>query len=331
MNRRAFHQIWAATLAWPGWVAAQPARRFRVGCLWVSNETAAKPYRDAFVAGMRDHGYVVGRNLVLEERYAHGNLNRLPVLADELVTLEPDVLVGIESATVALRRRTTRIPIVLIAAPNPVAAGLVHTLSRPGTNVTGLAYRQDELTTKHIELLAEINPTMSRVALFNFAATGDDIGASSSALFEQYARKGASARGLTLVIVSARDAQGVRQAFARLAAERPEGLVVAASGFTWQFRNEIISEARRLRVPSITANPEGWADLGGLVTYGPSFLHSYRYAARYLDRLFKGAKPAELPVEQISKFELVVNLRTAQEIGVTIPKSLLLRADRVIE
>jgi putative ABC transport system substrate-binding protein len=280
---------------------------------------------------MREHGYVVGRNLALDERYAQGNFSRLPVLADELISLRPDALVGIEPAAVALRGRTTTIPIVLLASPNPVAAGLVQSLSRPGTNVTGLAFRLDELIAKHIELLAEINPRMSRVALFNFAAVGDDPGASSSALYEQYARKGASAKGLTLVVVAARDAQGVQQAFARLEEERPEGLVVAPSGLTWQFRNEIIREARRLRLPSITSLPAGWADSGGLATYGTNFVDAYRYAATYVDRIFKGAKPAELPVEQTTKFEFVINLKTAREIGVKIPQSVLLRADRVTE
>jgi putative ABC transport system substrate-binding protein len=213
---------------------------------------------------------------------------------------------------------------------NPVAAGLVKSLSRPGTNVTGHAYRHDELIAKHIEFLTEINPKIRRVALFKFAAVGD-IGASASALYEQSARKAASAKGLTLVVVTAGDAQGVRQAFERLEAERPEGLVVVASGLTWQFRNEITREARRLRLPSITGNPEGWADSGGLATYGPNFVHNFRYAATFVDRILKGAKPSELPVEQIAKFELVLNLRTAREIGVIIPQVLLFRADRVIE
>ncbi|HET9412904.1 MAG TPA: ABC transporter substrate-binding protein [Pseudolabrys sp.] len=331
MNRRTSLQLCPAALMWPGWLAAQPARRFRVGCLWVTNETAVKPFRDAFLAGMREYGYVAGRNLALDERYAEGDVSRLPVLADELITLKPDVLIGIESAVAVLRRRTTTIPLVLIAGVNPVAAGLMQSLSRPGTNVTGLSFRQDELIAKHIELLAEINPRITRIALFQFAAVADEPWASIAALYEQYARKAASAKGLTLVIVTARDAQGVRRAFERLGEEQAEGLVVAASGFTWQLRNEIIRETRRLKIPSITSNPQEWADSGGLATYGPSFLHNYRRVATYVDRIFKGAKPAELPIEEMAKFEFVVDLRTAREIGVTIPQVLLFRADRVIE
>lgn len=331
MNRRTLLQLCAVALTWPKSLSGQPARRFRVGCLWVTNETAVKPYRDAFFAGMRERGYIAGRNLTLDERYAEGNYSRLPTLAEELIALKHDVLIGIEAAAVALRSKTTTIPIVLIAAPNPVAAGLVQSLARPGTNVTGLAYRHDELTAKHIELLTEIDPRISRVALFNFAALANEGGASASALFDQAARKAASAKGLALVVVAARDAQGVREAFARLENERSEGLVVATSGFAWQFRHEIIRETRRLRLPSVAGLPEGFAEAGGLATYGASFRQSYRYAATYVDRILKGAKPLDLPVEQMTKFEIVLNLKTAREIGVTIPQSVLLRADRVIE
>lgn len=330
MRRRALLQWATAMLATPQLVLAQAQRRFRIGWLWTTNEMTAKPFRDAFLSGMREYGYVVGRNLTLEERYAEGDLSRYSALADELITVKPEVLIGLEGAVVALRSKTTTIPIVLVAGVNPVAAGLVQSLSRPGTNVTGHAFRHDELIAKHIELLAEINPKIRRVALFNFAAVGD-VGASASALYEQYARKAASEKGLALVVVAAGDAEGVRRAFKRLEEERPEGIVVAASGTTWLLRNEIIRETRRLRIPSITSNPGGWADLGGLATYGPDFLHSYRYAATYVDRIFKGAKPSELPVEQIAKFELVVNLKAAREIDVTIPQVLLFRADRVIE
>lgn len=329
MRRRALLQWATAMLATPQLVLAQAPTRFRVGCLWMLKETAMQPFRDAFLAGMREYGYVAGRNLVLDERYADANYSRLPVLADELIALKPDVLIGIEGALVALRRKTTTIPMVLIASTNPVAAGLVQSLSRPGTNVTGLSYRYDELIAKHIELLTEINPKITRIALFNVASAGE-IGASASALYEQHARKAASAKGLALVVVAAGDAEGVRRAFERLDEERPQGLVVAASGFTFQFRNEIIRETRRLKIPSITSDPE-WAKSGGLATYGPGVLHNYRHVAKYVDRILKGAKPAELPIEEMAKFEFFINLRTARELGVTIPQILLFRADRVIE
>lgn len=331
VGRRQFLIATGMLFAAPILLLAQPARRFRVGGLWVTNEVASRPYRDAFLAGMREHGYIAGRNLVVDERYAHGSYSRLAALAEELVALKPDVLIGIEAAAVALRAKTTTIPIVLLASVNPVAAGLVQNLSRPGTNVTGLAYRQDELIAKQIEFLTEIRPRMSRVALFNIAPPANDPAVNTATLYEQAARTAASAKGLTLIVVAARDPDGVRQAFAQLERDRPDGVVVVASGATWQLRHEIIGEARRLQLPSITSNPAGWAEAGGLATYGPNFLENYRYAATYVTRILKGAKPAEMPVEQPAKFEFVVNSKAAREMGVTIPQSVSLRADRLIE
>ena len=332
MNRRTVLQLAAAMLATPGGALAQAAKRFRVGCLWVTNETSVKPLLDAFLAGLRDLGYVAGRNLVLDMRYAAGDYNALPALADELIALKPDVLVGIEAPAAAMRAMTTTIPIVLLGSPDPVAAGLVRSLARPGTNVTGIANRADQLIAKHIELLTEIVPKLSRVALFNYAPLANDpVAVSLAARYEHFAKTASAAKGLALIVVSARDAEGVRQAFVALERERPEGIVVASTGQTFQLRHEIVGHAGRLRLPSISSLPAAWAEAGGLISYGPNFLESYRYAATFVDRILKGAKPAELPVEQPAVFEVVINLRTAREIGVTIPPSILLRADRVIE
>ena len=331
MKRRTILQLAAATLASPGLVLAQTPKRFRVGCLWATNEISVKPLAEAFLAGLRDLGYVAGRNLVVDMRYAGGDYSRFPALADELIALKPDVLVGVEPPAHAMRARTTTIPIVLIASTDPVAAGLVQSLARPGTNVTGLAYRQDQLVAKHIELLTEIVPKMKRVALFKYAALANDPAARVTARFEQVAKAAAAAKGLTLIVASARDPAGVARAFAELERKRPEGIVVPASGSAFQLQHEIIAHARRLRLPSITALPAAWAEAGGLMTYGVNFLESYRYAATYVDRILKGAKPAEMPVEQPAKFEFVINLKTAREIGLTIPQTVLFRADRVIE
>jgi len=330
VNRRTVLQLAAAMLATPGGALAQAAKRFRVGCLWVTNETSVKPLLDAFLAGLRDLGYVAGRNLVLDMRYAAGDYNALPALADELIALKPDVLVGIEAPAVAMRKKTKTIPIVLLGSPDPVAAGLVRSLARPGTNVTGIANRVDQLIAKHIELLTEIVPKMSRVALFNYAPLPNDP-VELAVRYEQFAKTASAAKGLALIVVSARDAEGVRQAFVALERERPEGVVIASTGQTFQLRHEIIGHARRLRLPSISALPAAWAEAGGLASYGVDFRESFRYAATYVARILKGATPAELPVEQSSKFEFVINLKTAREIGVTIPPSILLRADRVIE
>ena len=331
MNRRTVLQLAAAMLASPGGALAQATRRFRVGCLWFSSEASVKSLEGAFLEGLRDLGYIAGRNVVLNMRYAHGDSGRLPALADELIALKPDVLVGIEAPALVMKSKTTTVPIVLVASVDPVATGLVQSLARPGTNVTGLAYRQDQLVAKHIELLTEIVPRMSRIALFNYAAFASEPIARIAARYEQFAKTAATAKGLTLIVVSARDAEGVQVAYAELERGRPDGIVVAPTGPTYQLRHEILRHARRLRLPTISSMSAAWAEAGWLITYGPNFLESFRYAAIYVDRILKGAKPAELPVEQPAKFEFVINLKTAREIGITIPQTILLRADRVIE
>jgi len=329
-GRRQFLIASGALLA-ASFARAQPARRFRVGCLWSANEIVLRPFRAAFLAGLRERGYLMERNLTLDERYAEGNPGRYSALAEELIALKPDVLVGISAVAVALRRKTTTIPIVLIASVNPVADGLVQSLARPGTNVTGLSFRFAELVAKQFELLVEISPKIARVAFFNSSIRPGDPGESSAALYEQSARKAASDKGLTLVIVAANDVAGTRDAFAQLQSERVQGLVVAAAGPVLHVQDEIIAGARRLRLPSIGGLPAEFAATGGLATYGPNFLESYRYAASYVDRVLKGAKPAEIPVEQMAVFELVINMKTAKALGITIPQSILVRADRVIE
>ena len=326
MNRRTVLQLAAAMFASSSRAFAQAARRFRVGCLYLADEPFIRPFQAAFLEGMRERGYVSGRNLVVDVRYAAGDSSRLPALTDELIALKPDVLFGIEVVAVVMKAKTTTIPIVVPAGADLVAAGLVQSLARPGTNVTGIANFGDQLVAKHIELLTEIAPKISRVAMLN------DPLSPAAARFEQIARTAATAKGLTLIVAGARDPEGVRQAFATFENERSQGIVVVPTGRTNQLRNEIIAHARRLRLPSVSALPAAaWAEAGGLVTYAANIIESYRYAATYVDRILKGASPAVLPVEQSAKFEFVVNMRTAREIGVAIPQSVLLRADRVIE
>lgn len=330
MKRRTVLVFAGAMLASPGRVISQAPRQFRIGYLSIVDEASTKPFADALLTKLRDHGYVVGRNVAIDMRYARGDYSRLPALAEELIALKPDVLIGIEGAAHAMRSKTTTIPIVLAAAADPVAAGLAQSLARPGTNVTGLAYRGDLLVAKHIEQLTEIVPTMQRVALLNYAALADEPNAPLYARYEQYAKAAAAAKGLTLIVTAARDPEGVRQAFAQVERARAQGVVIGSTASAWQLRHEVIDQARRLRLPSIGAAAP-WAEAGGLATYGPNVLDSFRYAANYVARILKGAKPAELPIEQPAAFELVINLKTAREIGLTIPKSVLLRADRVIE
>lgn len=313
-------------LASPALVLAQTSKRFRLGCLWTGSEANIKPLEQAFVSGLRDRGYVVGQNVIVDFRYAEGDSGRFPVLVDELIALRPDVLVGIESVAAAMKVRTSIIPIVLIASADPVGAGLVESLARPGTNVTGLTGLGAELVAKHIELLTEVVPKMSRVALLVETSTD----AETRARYEMVARMAAKKKGLTLVVTSARDSQSLRKGFAVLEKERPDGLVMAPSAVLFNLRREILDDTRRLRLPAISGYPQ-FAESGLLLSYGVNLLESFRYAASYVDRILKGAKPAELPVEQISKLELVVNLKTARELGLAIPQSIQVRVDRVIE
>lgn len=327
MKRRVLLQSGAVMLAWPAMLLAQSTKRFRVGFLAVSNEATAKPFVEAFLAGMADRGYRQESNLVLEVRYARGDIHRLPALAGELVALKPDVLAGLGPAAIAMRSKTTTIPIVLLVSTDPVADGLVQSLARPGTNVTGLTNSFEQLIEKHVELLSEIAPKMSRVALLNYGPTSLE----GAARFEGVAKRAATAKGLTLVAAIARDEESLRQAFIRLEAERVGGIVVVPTAPALQLRHAIIDHARRLRLPSISGLPPMWAESGGLMNYGANALADYRYAASFVDRILRGAKPAEMPVEQLGRFELVINLKTAREIGVEIPRSILARADRVIE
>jgi len=331
MKRRTLLQSGAIFIAWPELLSAQTAKRFRVGWLLAGSPTSLNPLEEALLTGLRERGYVAGQNLVLDVRFAGGDTARLPVLAGELVALKPDVLLAIEPEAGVLRAKTDKIPIVLTASSDPVAAGLVKSLARPGTNVTGMAYRNEELLAKHIELLTEINPEMSRLALLNKVPLPDSYDVDLTVRFEEVAKKAAAAKGLKLVVARARDPQEMGQAFAELEKGRPDALVVVATGVTFALRQEILAHARRLRLPSISSLPPAWAEAGGLLNYGPNFLETYRYVATIVDRILKGANPAEMPVEQPAKFELVINLKTAREIGVKIPPSLLLRADRVIE
>lgn len=325
MKRRTVLQIAGAMLAAPHWALAQTSKTYRLGWLSTSDEATSKPFIESFLAGMRERGYVVGKNLVVDVRYTRGDAARLPGLTDELIALKPDALTGIESACRVMAARTKTIPIVILASVDPVAAGLVKSLSRPGTNVSGMSNQADLLLIKQIELLTEIMPKMSRVGLLSDATfAGREI-------LERAAQTAAKAKGLTLVIASVRDAESVGQALAELKKERVDAVAVAGTGPMFFWRKAVVEGAIRLRLP--TSNPMSqYVELGGLFSYAINFRESYRTEVPdFVDRIFRGANPAELPVQQSSRFELVVNLKAAREIGVTIPQSILARTDRVIE
>lgn len=325
MQRRALAAALGAAFALHA--VAQPVRRRPlVAGVYVAGEAAVRPYHEAFLAGLRERGLVPGRDLVVEARHVDGDAARLPELVDEVIALKPDVLFGIEAVAVAMRRRTTTIPIVVTSSVDPVAAGLVQSLRRPGTNVTGMANLHAELLAKQIDLLTEVVPGLARVALL-VAATG-----SGAARYEASAHETAAAKGLTLVVATADDATGLDQAFAALARGKPQALVVASTGAMHQMRREVAEHARRLRLPSISGLPaETWIGAGGLIAYAPDYKESNRNAAGYVARILRGADPAELPVEQSARFQFWINLDTAHAIGLAIPTSIRMRADKVIE
>ena len=307
---------------------AQTTKRFRIGWLWVASEKAVKPFEQALLAGLRDRGYLVGQNLVVDIRYADGDPARLPALADELIALKPDVLVGIEAPARVFKAKTSTIPIVITTpSTDLVAAGFVKSYARPGTNVTGMAWHSGPLLAKQVEILSELVPGMSRLVLL-LDDTFTNVGGREQ--IEQGARTAAKAKGSTVTVVVARDPQSLREAFAVIEKERPDGLVVQGSGSLNNLRREIVEGARRLRLPAITGLTF-FAEAGLLCSYGANLVESHRYAASYVDRILKGANAAELPMEQPSVFELLINLKTARELGLTIPQSILLRADRVID
>jgi putative ABC transport system substrate-binding protein len=310
----------------PGALAQARTPR-RIGILWITNEDTVKLLRDAIEAGLRDHGYVPGRDVVLEERYGRSDPARLPALADELLALKPDVILGVEITARALIAKTTSIPIVLLTSTNPVAAGLAQSLARPGGNVTGLSSSFDETIAKQVEVLTELSPRMTRIALLLDSTTTP----STRARFEEAVRKAARAKGLTAIAVAMGSASELDRAFDEMKAQRAEGLIVPQSGIANQYRREIADKARQVALPAVSAGGTQHAELGMLMTYGVNFQHSYRYAATYVDRILKGAKPGDLPIEQYGRYELVINLKTARAMGLKLPQSLLLRADRVIE
>ena len=325
MKRRTVLQLTGAILAAPGLAIAQTPKKYRIGWLSSTTQAGAAVFIQAFLTGMRERGYVVGENLILDVRYGEGDSSRFPGLADELIALKPDVLVGLETVARAIVAKTKTIPIVLTTSIDPVAAGLVKSLARPGTNVTGFVDLYDQLIAKHVELMLEVMPKASRLGLLS------DRTWSARERFEQYAQMAASTKKLNLTIAPVANATEVEHAFAEFAKKRVEFLVISATSSLYSHKREIIQNVKRLRLPSIGGIAPWIEDVGGLLAYGPSLLENHRQLADFGDRIFKGANPGDLPVRQTAKFEFVVNLKIAREFGIKIPQTILLRADRVIE
>jgi putative ABC transport system substrate-binding protein len=299
-------------------LAQQAGKVYRLGIL----SPGAPPPIVHVIEVLRELGYVEGQNLAVERRYAEGKTDRLPRMARELVQLRVDVIVAVSAGVEAAKEATKTIPIVMGFATDPVGRGFVASLARPGGNITGVTYAEGpEIAAKRLEFIREAVPQAGRIAVFG---AGDSVQS-----MRQATQKAASSLGVKLIAVDVRGGD-YDQAFGTMVAERAGALVVLGSAILNVDRKRIIELAARHRLPAIYEWREH-VDEGGLMAYGASNRGLYRRVASFIDRIFKGANPADLPVEQPTTFELVINLKTAKALGLTIPPSLLLRADQVIE
>jgi putative ABC transport system substrate-binding protein len=324
VGRRSFLVAGGALLVAPLVAEAQRAERvYRIGFV---SPTPSGPRNEAFLQGLRELGYVDGHNVNIEMRFAEGRPERLPGLVEEMIRLKVDVLVvGATIGARAAKRATTTIPIVFAGSSDPVAAGIVTNLARPEGNITGfsLAYG-DGFAGKWLELLKEVAPNVS-----HFAALWSSSNAAAARFVEELQT---AARTLHVGhdVHNATNLPGLDEVLAAIGSSGARGLIVTPSPFAATNRDRLIKFAASKRLPAMYF-VEDFADAGGLMAYGPSIADSYRRAAAHVDKILKGAKPGDLPVEQPTKFELIVNLRSARALGLKIPQSVLLRADRVIE
>jgi putative ABC transport system substrate-binding protein len=300
-----------------------PGKVYRLGFLDTTAPPA--PRWEALLDGLRERGYSEGQNLVFERRFSEGNAERFPAFAAELVRLQVDcILVATTPAALAAKHATQTIPIVILAAIDPVGAGLVASLARPGGNLTGLSVLAPELSGKRLELLKEVVPGLTRVAVLWNAANP----ANTSVWHETQAA--ARALDLQLHAQDVRGPQDLEGAFAGAVQARPEALLVLPDNLIAMHRAQIVAFVTQQHLPSVFSNRD-WVMTGGLMSYGLSISDLYRRAATYVDKILKGAKPSDLPIEQPMKFEFVLNLKTAQALGLTIPPIVLFRADEVIK
>jgi putative tryptophan/tyrosine transport system substrate-binding protein len=328
MRRREFIAGIGATIAGPLTARAQQpsGRAYRVGYLSIGSREQTLRFIKAFEEGLRSLGYRVGENVIIEYRFAGGEMDRLLANATDVVRLGVDIIVasGINPNTVAAMKATTTIPIVMTSSIDPVSTGIVSSLARPGGNVTGLtADAGGEILGKRFELLKETLPNLSRLGiLFN-----PDVAATRT---RQTSMAETRTLGLTLVPVEARGLDALEPAFAIMVRERAQAFVMQGDSVLFNYRGQIAEMALRNRMPAASIQRE-LAEAGFLLTYGADIPDLYRRSAAFVDKIFKGANPADLPVEQPTKFELVINLKTARALGITVPPTLLTRADEVIE
>jgi putative ABC transport system substrate-binding protein len=327
MRRRTFLiAITGCFAVLPRSAVAQSTRRIpTLGWLVPSTASSQETFLDAFREGMRELGYVEGKTFAAEYRFADGQLDRLPALAAELVNHRVDVIVTWSTpAAIAAKQATRTIPIVFAAGSDPVGAGVVRSLAQPGGNITGVSTMASDLSGKRLELLNAIVPHMSRAAiLWDASNTG-------MALRVRETKLAANQSGVVLLDAGARSLQELDAAFAGILKQKPNAVLVTAEPFTRQHQTRVLEFVTRNRIPAMYEE-RTFVEAGGLMSYGPSVRTNFRHAATYVDKILKGANPANLPVEQPTQFELVVNVKAATAIGISIPQSVLLRADKVIE
>jgi putative tryptophan/tyrosine transport system substrate-binding protein len=305
-------------------LAQRSAKIARVG--WITGQQASSltPYVEAFRSGLSDLGYVEGRNLALVLRYAEDRIERVPELAAELTRVPVDVIVAQGAANFSINKLKLPVPVVYAFSGDPVSAGFAESLARPHPNMTGVTFMAPELTAKRLDLLREMFPDLRHVAILAYPEhPGEHVERSYS---EETARR----LGIAIAYFPTSNLGALDAAFAAMSADPPQALSVFADGFALQNRDRIIDFAMRHRAPVISGWPV-FAESGALCTYGPNLRESYRRLAYYVDRMLKGARPADLPIEQPTKFELILNLTSARRLGISIPDAMLVRADRVIE
>ena len=303
----------------------QPAKIARVGFLGNSTAALEANLVGAFRKGLRDLGYKEGQNVVIEYRWADGKYERFPTLIAELIALKVDVIVTAGTpATQAYQKARTSIPLVMVAVGDPVGTGIVASLNRPGGNITGLTSISPELEGKRLELLKEVIPKLSHVAILWNPMNAFHV------IEMKEAQSAASALRMKVLSLAVRTPEELDGAFAAINRERVGALLVLADRMFLHHRTRIMDFAAQHRLPGVYAYRE-LVEAGGLMSFGPSYAGMHMRAATYVDKILKGAKPADLPIEQPTKFELVVNMKTARALGIKIPQSVLLRADKVIE
>ena len=325
-RRKFIAALGGAAAAWPLAARAQQADQLRrIGVLVPGDDDAAIQSRyAAFLQGLQQLGWIEGRNVHIDIRWSGGNPADVRKYAAELVALAPDVILSIGSATGPLLEATRTVPIVFVIAPDPVGAGYVESLARPGGNATGFMMFEYGLSGKWLELLKEIAPGVTRAAILRDASIAAGIG--QFAIIQSVA----PSVGVDVTPVDLRDAAEIDRAVTTFAQSANGGLILTASPSSLVHRNLIIALAAQYKLPAVYIE-RGYVAAGGLVSYGPNFIDQFRSAAGYVDRILKGAKPDDLPVEAPTKYELVINLKTANALGLAVPQSILARADDVIE